>query len=118
MDNELKNLQLTEADFDMLIEGLEALPDKGLAGNMMSDLVHTLLAAKDNDNGDPMAKIKLEQEMSKRNAKFKAEKASKIEDVRILQGKLYMLKRHMVEKNLMKQANEVLDSDLDSDLGG
>jgi len=36
--SELKQLNLTEHDFDLLVEGLDALPERGLAGEMMGDL--------------------------------------------------------------------------------
>lgn len=53
---DIKEINFTEEDFELIIEALEFLPDKGTSG--------------------------------------------------ILQSKLIMLKRHMIENDLLKQAND------------
>jgi hypothetical protein len=36
---DIKNLELTEQDFQLLVDGLDALPEKGVAGEMMGELM-------------------------------------------------------------------------------
>lgn len=98
----LKNLNLTENDFQLMVDGLDALPEKGIAGNMMVDILsHSLMK-------DPEEREKFERERNKEKAKRDQEKAILIENVRILQGKLLTMKRIMIENNLLEEANESL----------
>jgi hypothetical protein len=101
---DIKNLELTEQDFQLLVDGLDALPEKGLAGDMMGDLIVGMLG-RDNEEG--MDKIKRERE-EKRRIQDLAKQAMK-EDIRILQGKLLLLKRWLLQAGALKQANDILE---------
>lgn len=104
MENtDLKNLQLEEKDFDLLLKGLEALPHSDMAGEMMVDLL-SLAFAKD----DPEDKRKVIEDREKRTRTKEKEKQHLIEEVKILQGKLLLLKRYLIQNNLLKDAENIL----------
>lgn len=67
-----KDLKLSVADFDLIIDGLENLPNKNVAGEMMVDMLFMGLS-KDND--DPTASIKRLEEVKKRDAKREMDRA-------------------------------------------
>lgn len=105
MDNtldQLKFLNLTEDDFRLLVDGLDALPEKGAAGEIMGDLFSAMLS-KDEEQRE-----RLQAERDKQKAKREKDKAQMKEDVKILQGKLLMLKRYFQENNILKETYEVL----------
>lgn len=104
---DIKNLELTEQDFQLLVDGLDALPEKGLAGDMMGDLFLGMLG-RDNEEG--MEKLKRERE-EKRRIQDMVKQQQK-EEIRILQGKLLMLKRWLLQQGALKQANDVLETPL------
>lgn len=101
---DIKNLELTEQDFQLLVDGLDALPEKGLAGEMLGDLFIGMLAK---DTPEAQDKIKLEREA--KHKKLEASKQQMKEDVRILQGKLLMLKRWLLQAGALKQAHDILE---------
>lgn len=102
---QIKMLNLTEDDFKLLIDGLDALPEKGVAGEMVGELFMSIL--EDKTNAEGMAKLKAERE--KRRIDAESKKQQMKEDVKILQGKLLMLKRYLQENNALAQAYEVLN---------
>jgi hypothetical protein len=107
MDNkmeQIKMLNLTEQDFQLLVDGLDALPEKGMAGDFLGDML-TSMFTKD----DPEAKEKAMKERQAERAKKEAAKNEMKENIKILQGKLLMLKRHFQENNILSQAYEVLE---------
>ena len=59
--SELKHLNLTEKDFDLMVEGLDSLPEKGMAGELLGDLFGSMLMEEDSE-----AKIKFENERDKK----------------------------------------------------
>lgn len=99
----LKHLNLTERDFELIIDGLDNLPNKNATGEMMGDLLIGLFA-KD----DPIALKKMNEENEKRRSKAKKEVEMMKEDIKILQGKLLMLKRYLIEQDSFNQANDIL----------
>ena len=100
---DIKNLELTEGDFKMLVEGLDALPERGMSGELMGMMLEGMLRDK---NPEAMEKIKREREAKKR-AEEKAKEALK-DDIRILQGKLLMFKRYLIEIDGLKQVNDII----------
>lgn len=97
----IKNLNLTEKDFKMLVDGLDALPHTGRTGEVLMDIMtSTILSGKIGEE----AKRKMDQERQKEAAK----KEMLIEDAKILQGKLLMLKRYLTENALMNDVNDAL----------
>lgn len=101
---DIKDLELTEQDFQLLVDGLDALPEKGLAGEMMGELLAGMLTK---DNPEAMEKHKREQDAKRKKAE--SAKLQMKEDVRILQGKLLMLKRWLLQEGALKQAHEIID---------
>ena len=102
---QIKLLNLTEDDFKLLVDGLDALPQKGLAGEMMGDLLLGMIS--DNKSPEAVEKMKSEREARKRKEEKAKEKQG--DDIKILQGKLLMLKRYLQENKLLAEAYEVLN---------
>lgn len=100
---DIRNLELTENDFRLLIDGLDTLPEKGMAGEMIGMLFEGLLTDK---NPEAVAKLKAEREDKKRFEE-NAKQALR-EEIKILQGKLLMFKRYLIEIDALKQVNELL----------
>lgn len=101
----LQQLNLTENDFKMLVDGLDALPEKGLAGEMMGDLIVGMMT--DKSNPEAMEKVKKEREM--KQAKAKKDKETMVEDIKILQGKLLMLKRYLQQQGALNTTYDILN---------
>ncbi len=59
---EIKDLELVESDFDLLLEGLDALPEKGAMGEVMGALFEGLLG----DKVDRQSPAYLEMQQKKR----------------------------------------------------
>lgn len=87
-------------DFDLIVKGLEYLPEKDTAGAMISDLL--AIAAL-----SPDQRKRYEAETKGRKDKMAREKELLIEEVRMLQGKLITLKRYMEKNNFLKQLDEL-----------
>lgn len=102
--SELKHLNLTERDFDLLVEGLEALPERGQAGELVADLIGNMIT-----NGDPEAEEKHKRAREHRKASRENSKKAMLEDVKVLQGKLIMLKRYLVSQNALNQATDIIN---------
>ena len=101
----LKHLNLTERDFELIIDGLDQLPNKNAVGEMMGDLMLGLFA-KD----DPIAIQKMKDESQKRKDKQKREVDIMKEDIKILQGKLLMLKRYLIEQDAFTKATDIINN--------
>lgn len=102
---QLKNLNFTEDDFKLMVDGLENLPEKGTAGNMMADLLGATMLKEGSPERD-----KFDRDRKAKATKEAQDKLILIEDIRILQGKLLTMKRIMIENNLLKEANDSLNS--------
>lgn len=99
---DLKDLELTSEDFDLLIDGLEHLPKKDLAGDLMADLMGSILLK------DGQEKKKFENDREREREKHKMQEEILIEKIRILQGKLFTLRSHFRENKLLKDAKDLL----------
>lgn len=104
MNTELQKLDLSEKDFMLIIDGLDALPKKDLAGEMMGDLLGALIM-KDDSEG----KRKMEIDREQRQLKAKREKETMIEDIKILQGKLLMLKRFLQQQGALRETYDIIN---------
>ena len=100
MNDNLKYLNLTEQDFKMLVDGLDALPDKDVARNIMQTLMEIMIT---NKNPDKIFE-KFDRKMEK-----SPEKILQREDIKILQGKLLLLKRYLIETNALNEAQNIAD---------
>lgn len=100
---ELEQLQLTESDFKLLTDGLDALPNSGMAGEIMGTLLESMMTKDDPEMRAEMMARKKQEERVKA-----AERSAKIEEIRILQGKLFQLQRYLRMNGLLKEANDIL----------
>lgn len=99
----IKNIGLTDKDFDMINEALENLPSKDAAGRLFTGLFKTMLI-KDEE------KLK---EMQKKDSEEEAERKHELkllkEDIRILQSKIIQLKRIFYNDRLDSEINDALN---------
>jgi hypothetical protein len=100
--DEIKNLDLSVADFDLLIQGLDQLPRKHLPGSIVGSFMGAIGVRNDRDMADLERKIKREFEQKDKEAEALKE------DTTILKAKLITLKRFMAANDLLKQAKEIL----------
>lgn len=100
---ELKNVNLTEKDFDLMVEALDNLPNANAAGDLFGLLLTSLVT-----HDDPEAKIKIQAERERTKKEAEYQKKILTEEVRLLQGKLIAVKRFMRENRLMKEVNDLL----------
>ena len=98
---DIKDINLSEEDFKTIFDALECLPERGAAGSILGGLMGTLI---------PEGKVREEYEKRAEQMERKRQREKEIltENVRLLQGKLIMLKRHMIENDLLRQAKESL----------
>lgn len=85
---------------------LTALPGKNVAGQLMASMIGAALSKHDDG--------RMERELERRHAEQQREMDLIQEDVRILQGKLLLFKRFMIENDLLKQANESINGNSNS----
>lgn len=103
---DLQEIQLTETDFNMLIDGLDALPEKGAAGLMLADLVGNMIAGN-----DPRMRATVEKEMGKHEAERAKKKAQLSEEIALLKSKVIMLKRFLITNGALKTTNKILGNE-------
>ena len=90
---------LTSEDLDILIEGLDAWISKGFAGEMMGDILGSILI-KEGDDPEAFAKMKLD-----RNLKMqvrKQEERVRTRQATILKAKLYELQANLDTDGIME----------------
>lgn len=102
--SELKHLNLTEKDFDLLVDGLDSLPEKGMAGEFVGELFGSMMT-KD----DPDSRNKLQMEREKRQREREERNKTMKEDIKILQGKLLMLKRYLIQQGALNETYEIIN---------
>lgn len=102
---ELKDLKFTKDEFDMLIRGLEELPNGDQAGELMGGLIETLLLEKMPD--DLKRKRDIDQAREKKAKEIK--KALLKENCCILQSKLIQLRRYMESNDMIIEAQDIID---------
>lgn len=102
--SELKHLNLTEKDFDLLVEGLDSLPGKGMAGELMGGLLEAMLTK---DDPESKSKFRIEREKKQKEKEFKQREMK--EEIKILQGKLLMLKRYLVQQGALNETYEIIN---------
>lgn len=99
-------LTLGDADFKMILEGLEALKSKDFSGKMMGMMFKTMLKPKDDD---PIAKAKWEEHEKEEQLKEIAEeiKLTKMrEEIDLLKAKIVIvldMKRRQETKSPKRQ---------------
>jgi hypothetical protein len=100
---DIKNLELTENDFKLLVDGLDSLPEKGAVVDLVGAMLEGMLGDK---NPETQEKFKRDQE-AKRRAGEKAKETMR-EEIKILQGKLLMFKRYLIQIDALKQVEDII----------
>lgn len=101
----LQDLGLSEEDFELLIQGLEHLPNKDLAGDLMTGILEGLFM----DKNDPGAREKLIQKRELETRRAEALKNKMKEDIKVLQGKMILLKRFLQERDALAHVEKAKD---------
>lgn len=104
MSLSVKDLDLTTEDFTMLMDALEHLPFKNTGNDVVDAMMDGVLAAHSPEKKDEISrkrKVKLAQDQR--------ERADVIEKIRLLQAKIIMIKRVMIQENALKEANEIIN---------
>jgi hypothetical protein len=102
---DVKNLELTEKDFQMLVDGLDCLPNKDQMGDMLEGLMVGLIKK----DGESQQLTDFEKKRAAEKAKKEREREAQKEDIKILQGKLLMFKRYLIQQDALKQVNDILN---------
>jgi len=85
----------------MLVDGLDALPNAGKTSEVLFDIMAgTVLKGHIPEEA--------QRKMDQQRKKSEHEKEMLTEDAKILQGKLLMLKRYLMENKLMDEVNGAL----------
>jgi len=100
---QIKMLNLTDDDFKLIVDALEFLPHKDIPSEMMKDLITTMIAKDADEAARKMEKRRLEIEAGHNKKRIL------IENIKILQGKLLMLKRYLQQNDGLKQAYEAIN---------
>jgi hypothetical protein len=103
---EIKNLELTERDFQLLVDALDFLPEKNSTGEMLSSLIVNMVAG---DRKDTPEFKEYERKNELKQIKAARDKEALKEDIRILQGKLLMFKRFLIQQDALKQVGDILN---------
>jgi hypothetical protein len=101
----MENLELTDAEFKMLVDGLAMLPFKRNSGSSLYDMLINVIDLHET----PEEKRKREQAVKVQREKDAADLETLIEDVRVLQGKLITYKRYMAEQNGLNKTNKIIN---------
>lgn len=102
---EIKNLELSERDFQLLVEALDCLPEKNQGAEIMTELfVGMMKKDGENERFDEFERKRATDKLKKER-----EKEALKEDIRILQGKLLMFKRFLIQQDALKQVDDILN---------
>ena len=86
-------LQLTEVEYQMLVDGLDELKNKGFAGEIMSGMLEVMLAPKENSTVEEKLAYQEMQEKRKLEKEQEEEKQKEFNrSVEVLKSKLILLK--------------------------
>ena len=97
---------LTFEDFEVLIEGLEAIPSKSLGSEMiMSMLTHISTAGS-----TPKRQEQAKQESFRRLRELEKKALARADDLSILRAKVIMLKRLFLSDEALKATNDIIQN--------
>lgn len=97
---------LSAEDFDVLLEGLDALPEKGMAELVMEGMI----AIMEETILSPGLTGEMAQELKKNVEEFQNNMIGRGEDLIVLKSKLILLKRLLSGNEAVKIANDILHS--------
>lgn len=104
---DILSVGLTAEDFDICLEGLDAIPEKGMIQEMATDLFKGALIG----NNEFMRQEHLRRVEAK-TKEMQRKMQGRQEDLVILKSKLILLKRLLISNEAVKMANEILKSPL------
>lgn len=104
MSLSVKDLELTNEDFAMLMDALEHLPAKNMGNEILSAMMDATLASR-----SPQQKAEIERKRKTEAENMRKERNDVIEQVRLLQAKIIMMKRLLIQENALKEANDILN---------
>lgn len=102
---DLRQLELTEKDFNMIVEGLDALPGKDLAGDMLVDLLNASMMKDQSEE----AKRQFENKIIARRKEKETNSRQLKEDIKILQGKMLLLKQHLMQEQALNTTYDIIN---------
>lgn len=103
MIEHFKNLGLSERDFDLIIDGLNGLPNR----SPMGDAIGEALSKAMNSRGEGFQVLELNMEDLRKRSELSRKDLT--EEVTILQGKLLQLKRALRAENILSKVDDILD---------
>jgi hypothetical protein len=89
----------------MLVDGLDCLPHKDQA----SDIMESLFVGMMKREGDNPQMTDFEKKRAAEKLKKERDKEALKEDIKILQGKLLMFKRFLIQQDALKQVDDILN---------
>jgi hypothetical protein len=99
---DIKDFNLTDEDFTLLVKALDYLPESGFAGEIVTSLLTGMLSKERNE------KARIEALEKARNRTREQEKGLLKEECRILQGRLLLIHRQLMQEGALKSANDIL----------
>ena len=102
---ELAEIKFTKDDFDMMIKGIEVLPNQDAAGDIMAGLLDCVIG----DKLPEEVRRKRDEDNERKNRKKQVEKEILKENCCILQSKLIQLRRFMEQNNMLVEAQNIID---------
>jgi predicted amino acid-binding ACT domain protein len=101
---DILSVGLTAEDFDVLLEGLDSIPEKGMAQEIMRGTMTMLLTADSN----PSRRTEMQRQVKRSAEELQKKADGRKEDLVILKSKLILLKRLLLSNDAIRQANEIL----------
>ena len=102
---DILSVGLTAEDFETLMEGVDAIPEKGVGKEVLDSVMMLVMGAPLGKNGlEEIKKVCLRRHQESAN-KMKA----KEDDLTILKSKLVLLKRLLLTNASVRQANDILN---------
>lgn len=102
----LQDIQLTEQDFNMLIDSLDQLPNKHKMSSFTADILGTMMFKPGSHE---------EQQFKKERERIDRQHKKEIDDMKeeiaILKSKMIMLKRYLITNGALKTTNKILGNE-------
>lgn len=103
---DILSVGLTAEDFDTCIEGLDAIPEKGLS----QELAMSMMAAMGAVGSSPHRMEEVKKTAINRIRDMEKKAKARADDLVILKSKLVLLKRLLLSNEAVKAANDILHS--------
>jgi hypothetical protein len=101
---DILSVGLTAEDFDICIQGLDAIPDITILEETLRGTIEMMISTMGNDLRKNEAERKFDQKLKAAQEK----NAGRKDDLVLLKSKLILLKRLLLSNDALRQANEIL----------